>query len=153
MKTLSVLVLLVIAFAKRCECESDEAPNDTKVWCNQQFEAFLNKSITKNKTEQCCSRFAFIKKSSFVIDKCDLKCEKLNETYYCCMNNCLNEQLNIIFLNGTFNESKIKAMCLNSIRDDLELSKKYDAIIDDSIRKCVDECKLLFRVNSKHFDD
>jgi len=86
----------------------------------------------------CCSQWPKTSYSFATKDKCDKMCKK-KSTPTECFHVCYQKVLKHI-TNGTFNKQEIKKQFMESITN-VELAKKYDAIVDESIRKCGAICK------------
>jgi len=144
MNRLSVLILLTVILSTKSQ-SNEVVGEDLGRWCFTYFDKFWNSTYLEHSRKYyaltCCSRFAHVAKLEAAIRKCESECEKANDSCRLCEVYCIYREQNI-FINGTLNKEQIKEQCMASVRSDVELAKKYETIVDESIRKCVAACKL-----------
>jgi len=125
MKLCSALLLLAFGFTESFDSG-----------CYNKAAAFKHDAAYAS--SKCCSFLPNIDWSAKDTSKCSQICEPINDDEITLMNECERRCLyreHKLLINGTYNKEAVKKEFMNSISD-VELAKKYDAIIDESIRIC-----------------
>jgi len=141
MKLFSLLVLVLLIVNNS---ESDDVVEDVYKWCYDKYDKFWHATYEQKSKNyhplSCCSHMAFVDKPENLKQRCAIECVIVNETDSCCQPYCLLKEQKI-FVDGSLNTEGLKEECMNSVRSIPNLADRYDAVIDESIRKCVDACK------------